>query len=311
MRRAASAGLVFRPTSWSARRIPPTDASVGWRARYHVGRREGGILPDGPVERLQRLRRRMPGRKAPVEACLAEDIPRLRVVGIPAGKLLRQRVEPAQRRPAPAGNRGVHFGQHRIGGEEEAVPRGQPVSQRPRPHRLRQVNGVVRRVLPPQHLARSPKREREIAVEGYCLAVGGEGRVPGGAPVPLLAPQERLERGQGGRPHGGGPEHLDPSGASKLAQQPNRERVGQPVHPVGRVAQLDLGQKASAGDVERGDREPGGVGPGADQRAEHHQPRPRTPAQLAGGGRVGPAAPAADHRRGRHRADRPRAIEVA
>ena len=38
---------------------------------------------------------------------------------------------------------------------------------------------------------------------------------------------------------------LDPPGAPELAQQPHGERVGQAVHPVGGVAQLEIGERAA------------------------------------------------------------------
>ena len=163
------------------------------------------------------------------------------------------------------------------------------------------------------HPRTRPERQSgsgERAVERDRRVVRGHRRVPRRPAEPLLAAQEGLERRQRRRAHRGGAEDLDPPRAPQLAQQPHGERVGQAVHPVGGVAQLEIGERPAVRDVERGGRETRRVSPGPEQAAEYHDLGARAPAQLGGGGPIPPSTPATDDGGRRHAPERARAVEV-
>ena len=121
-------GVAVASMSWSASRMPAGGRVGRARARGTAWRTDGPprgrrararARPRGCRPARTRSRCRMarsnassasrgvcPDRTAPVEAGLAQDVPRLGVVGVPPREVLRDRVYPPDRRQAHARDRG-------------------------------------------------------------------------------------------------------------------------------------------------------------------------------------------------------------
>ena len=145
--------------------------------------------------------------------------------------------------------------------------------QRASPQLESQGERVEGRTLPAQHLPGAPEGEWKRAVQRDGVLIVGEGGIPGRPSEPLLALKESLERRQRGRPQRGRSEHLDPPSATQLPEQLHRERVGQPIHAVGRIAKLELGDRTLFLDVECRHGEPHRIRTGTDQTPEHEETR--------------------------------------
>ena len=122
-----------------------------------------------------------------------------------------------------------------------------------------------------------------------------KGRVEGEPTEEVLAMQELPERGEVGRTERREPHRRDRASLAELSQQCDGERVGQPIHPRGEIASLDLRHDVAAGRVENRGRYANGVQPGTDDIPEDGEARSGPAAELLGRCRISPSAPPADH----------------
>ena len=68
----------------------------------------------------------------------------------------------------------------------------------------------------------------------------------------LLALEKRPDSGEAGGAEPHQADTSDGTGAAQFLKHPNGERIGEPVHPVGCVAQIPLFQRAATRYVEQG-----------------------------------------------------------